>query len=155
MWPFHVCFSWIFKCLISVREWISKKQICNSNAGNSTSTNLKLYIQILYLKFEIHIDLINEVSCSQLMCLWMPAISPREESDKVFSAIFLPKSNSVFSILIMSWCNLVQPPGCSNFLQLWKLPPTLILRRGGEQVNVDRLASRKINWRQWRRRCLT
>lgn len=123
MWPFHVCFSWIFKCLISVREWISKKQICNSNAGNYTSTNLKLYIQILYLKFEIHIDLINEMSCSQFMCLHTPTISPGEESDKVFSTIFIHNFSPSFSILLGSWCDLVQPLGCSinceNHHQCW------------------------------------
>lgn len=153
MWPFHVCFSWIFKCLISVREWISKKQICNSNAGNYTSTNLKLYIQILYLKFEIHIDLINEMSCSQLMCLHTPTISPGEESDKVFSTIFICNFSPSFSILLGSWCDLVQPLGCSNFYQLWKSPPMLIPCRGGEQIKLARLASGKNNWGQWR--CLT
>lgn len=150
MWPFHVCFSWIFKCLISVREWISKKQICNSNAGNYTSTNLKLYIQILYLKFEIHIDLINEVSCSQLMCLSTPAIPPGEESDKVFSTIFIPKFSLIFSILLVSWCDLVQPLGCSNFYRLWKSPPTLLLFRAGENIKLARLISGKNNWCQWR-----
>lgn len=80
------------------------------------STNLKLYIQILYLKFEIHIDLINEVSYSQLM----GPLFHMGESDKVFewslslNLILWDFVVVVFcfsQLCLYSWWKLVQPPG--------------------------------------------